>query len=66
MAEEVVEVVVSPDGKVSINVSGIPGMGCTTETQDLERLLGGNVVARELTSEAYQDTAAAQQDRLWQ
>jgi hypothetical protein len=36
-------------------------MDCLAETEDLGRLLGGNVESQELTSEAYQDT---EQDRL--
>lgn len=65
MAEEIVEVTISPDGKVEMHVNGVPGMACLTETEDLVRLLGGEVESQELTSEAYVDTDQEQQDRQW-
>jgi hypothetical protein len=65
MAEEIIEVTIHPDGKVEMKVSGIPGMDCVAETDDLAQLLGGQVEAQELTPEAYQDVEEQQQDRLW-
>jgi hypothetical protein len=65
MAEEIIEVTIRPDGKVEMTVNGIPGMDCVAETEDLARLLGGQVEAQELTPEAYQDAGQPQQDRQW-
>jgi Protein of unknown function (DUF2997) len=65
LAEEIVEVTISPDGKVEMHVNGVQGMACLTETEDLVRLLGGEVESQELTSEAYVDTDEEQQDRQW-
>jgi hypothetical protein len=66
MAEEIIEVTIRPDGKVEMQVTGVPGMDCLAQTQDLTRLLGGEVEAQELTAEAYQDADQQdQQDRLW-
>jgi hypothetical protein len=65
MAEEIIEVTIRPDGKVEMKVSGISGMDCVAETEELAQLLGGEVEAQELTAEAYQDTEQRQQDRLW-
>jgi hypothetical protein len=65
MAEEIIEVTIRPDGKVEMRVNGIPGMDCLAQTQDLARLLGGEVEAQELTAEAYQDVEQHQQGRLW-
>jgi hypothetical protein len=64
MAEEI-EVTIHPDGRVEMKVSGIPGMDCVAETDDLARLLGGQVEAQELTPEAYEDAEERRQDRLW-
>lgn len=64
MPEEIVEITVRPDGEVEMRVTGIPGLDCVTETEDLAQLLGGQAEARELTAEAYQDTGEQQQDRL--
>lgn len=65
MSEEIIEVTILPDGKVEMNVKGVPGMDCLQRTEELNRLLGGEVEAQELTAEAYQDTAEQEQDRLW-
>ncbi len=65
MAEEIIEVTIGPDGKVEIHVNGISGMDCLSETEDLLRLLGGEVESQELTGEAYQDVETQQQDRQW-
>ena len=64
MAEEIVEITVLPDGKVEMRVTGIAGLDCVAETEDLARLLGGETEARELTAEAYQDAGEHEQDRL--
>jgi hypothetical protein len=65
MAEEIIEVTIGPDGKVDMSVSGIAGMDCLSQTEDLVRLLGGEIESQELTAEAYQDLGQDQQDRLW-
>jgi hypothetical protein len=65
MAEEIIEVTIGPDGRVEMRVNGIAGMGCLTETEDLIRLLGGEIESQELTGEAYVEVEQEQQDRLW-
>jgi len=65
MAEETVEVTIGPDGRVQLSVTGVPGPGCVPQTEELVRLLGGEVEAQELTGEAYLDVETEQQDRLW-
>ena len=65
MGEEIIEVTIRPDGKVEMQVTGVPGMDCVERTEELTRLLGGEVEAQELTAEAYQDAQEHQQDRLW-
>jgi len=65
MAEEIIEVAIGPDGKVEIRVNGISGMDCLSETEDLLRLLGGEIESQDLTAEAYQDVETQQQDRQW-
>jgi DUF2997 family protein len=67
MAEEIIEVTIAPDGKVEMLVNGVAGMGCLAETEDLVRLLGGEVESQELTGEAYVEAEdeAERQDRLW-
>jgi len=65
MAEEIIDVTIGPDGKVGIHVNGISGMDCLSATEDLLRLLGGEIESQELTSEAFQDVGQEQQDRQW-
>lgn len=65
MAEEIIEITVSPDGKIEMQVSGIAGTDCIGETDELVQLLGGTVESQELTAEAYLDTEERQQDRQW-
>jgi hypothetical protein len=65
MADESIEITISPDGSVSALVNGIAGLGCLSETEDLVHLLGGEVEAQELTGEAYVDVEEEQQQRLW-
>ena len=67
MAEEIVEITVRPDGRVDMRVNGVPGMDCLERTEDLTLLLGGEVEAREMTAEAYEEAYQDehQQDRQW-
>nr|BFE60777.1 hypothetical protein GCM10020063_053030 [Dactylosporangium thailandense] len=69
MADEVVDVVIRPDGKVEMHVSGVDGMVCVEHTDQLVSLLGGDVEAQELTAEAYVQAEAEaeidRQNRLW-
>jgi hypothetical protein len=65
MAEEIIEVTIGPDGKVEMRVNGIAGMDCLSETEDLMRLLGGQIESQELTADAYLDVETEQQERQW-
>jgi hypothetical protein len=65
VADEEIEVSISPDGVVAMSVRGVGGMECLTRTEDLVHLLGGDIESRELTDEAYVDTEQDVQDRLW-
>jgi len=65
MAEEIIEITIGPDGKVEMHVNGLAGMDCLSETEDLVRLLGGEIESQALTAEAYADAGQEQRDRLW-
>lgn len=64
MPTEELEVVISPDGQVSIQARGFVGTSCLSATADLEAGLGGHVVEREMTAESQQRTKAEEQRRL--
>jgi hypothetical protein len=65
MADEVIEVSISPDGTVAMSVQGVAGMECLTQTEGLVELLGGDIESQELTDEAYAEVEQESQDRLW-
>lgn len=52
--EQIIEVVISPEGLVTIHVRGVAGMACTGLTAGLVVALGGEVLEQEFTLEAYQ------------
>lgn len=54
MQLEEIEVFIEPDGQVRIEVRGVKGTSCLDLTRDLEKALGGQVVEREMTPEAYE------------
>ena len=61
MGLEEVEVIIASDGTVTMQVRGIKGDACLTATHALEQALGGEVVAREMTAEAYERPETTQQ-----
>lgn len=59
-----IEVIVHPDGKVKLHVRGAPGAQCLDLTADLEKALGGQVLAREHTPEFDQSQPQSLGDSL--
>ncbi len=53
-SEKKIEITISPTGEVSFTVKGVKGKACLEETKFLENALGGEVTAREDTSEMYE------------
>lgn len=53
MKTQEVEVTISSDGKITLHVQGLDGMQCLALTKDLENALGGQIIERRLTSEAF-------------
>ena len=51
---EQIEVTIGPDGKVRVQTSGFSGDTCLEATQEIETLLGNQIIRREKTAEAYQ------------
>lgn len=50
-----IEVTIDKKGQVKLHVRGVKGQQCLDLTKDLEKVLGAQVVAREMTSEALED-----------
>ncbi len=51
---EQIDITILKDGKIKIRVDGVPGEKCLDSTKDLEKILGGNVIDREFTSDYYE------------
>ena len=62
MAEEIVDVVIHPDGRVEIKVQGVKGKTCTEITAEVEAALGG-AAERTLTTEYHQKADEKQKNK---
>jgi hypothetical protein len=58
MREKWIKISIDKKGKVSFTVEGVKGDACLAETKFLEDALGGQVVAREMTGEYYEEPEA--------
>ncbi len=54
MRKQDIEITISPTGEVTFTVKGVKGSSCLSETEFLEKALGGGVLDREKTSEYYE------------
>lgn len=59
-----IEVVIGADGRVEVDILGAKGPQCLTFTKEMEALLGGEIIRRELTPE-YDEQPAGQRDANW-
>ena len=59
MEIEEIQVEIMPDGTLQISVKGVKGNACLDITRDLEKALGGNVIAREMSAEALEPSSQA-------
>ena len=65
MGVEEIEVTIDASGAVKVHVRGISGADCLTATAELERVLGGDVIERSMTSEAYEQSVS-EETQNWQ
>ncbi len=61
-----IDLIIERDGQARMEVRGIKGQHCLDATKDLERALGGQVAAREMTAEAYDVAQSQAPETLWQ
>lgn len=54
------EVTITPDGKVSMQVKCVPGKACEEFSKFLEDALGGEVLDKQRTAEYYQEEEKGQ------
>ena len=62
MQIEEVDITIGKDGKVEISVRGVKGMACLDLTRALEEALGGEIIMREMSPDAY-ETSSNQPDQ---
>ncbi len=60
MADETIDIIIHPDGRVELQVCGVKGERCLEVTKAVEEVLGGKV-QRDFTSEMYESDE--EQDR---
>ncbi len=62
-----IEIFIEKDGQVRIEVRGVKGDFCLAATKDLEKALGGQIAARDMTAEMneprQEETPERQQER---
>ena len=58
------EVTITPDGKVSMQVKCMSGSSCEDFTKFLEDALGGEIIDRQRTAEFYQQEETANKEEL--
>lgn len=60
-----IEVIIEKDGQVRLHVRGVKGQGCLELTAALEQALGGQIEAREMTAEAYEEVGERLTEQQW-
>lgn len=59
-----IEIIISPDGQVQVQVRGVNGMQCLEITKEMEEALGGQIITRVMTPEALEgDQRGIDQDQ---
>ncbi|REJ91793.1 MAG: DUF2997 domain-containing protein [Planctomycetota bacterium] len=60
-----IDVFIDEKGEVRIEVRGVKGNSCLEITKDLEAALGGQIVNREMTPEALEESQQRTDDQQW-
>jgi hypothetical protein len=60
-----IEVIIEKNGQVRVQVRGVKGQGCLDLTAALEQALGGQIEAREMTAEAYEQVGERVREQQW-
>ena len=60
-----IDVFIDKNGQVRLEVRGVKGESCLDVTRELEKALGGEIAAREMTAEA-KETSEQALDQQWQ
>jgi hypothetical protein len=58
-----IDVLIEKDGRVRLEVRGMKGAACLAATKQLEKVLGSDIIHREMTPEAAETSAEEVPDR---
>ena len=61
---EQIEVTIGPDGKVRIQTSGFSGEDCFRVTEEMETMLGNQIILQERTAEAYENIVGRSAEKV--
>lgn len=61
---ETVKVVINADGQVTVEVDGAHGPVCLQLTDDIVKMLGGDIQSQQLTAEYYEEQAVSEELRV--
>jgi len=61
-----IEVIINPNGQVSMHLSGVKGESCLAITRQLEESLGGKILQRDKTAEFYETAQDPNSLQQWQ
>lgn len=64
MKLEQIEVIIDTNGKVKLQTSGYSGDECLAATEELEALLGNQILQRERTAESFERTTGKSAEKL--
>lgn len=63
VGEEEIVVTIDKDGNVSMKVTGVKGSSCDQLTEELVKMLGGEVIEYQPTDEYYETSEATSQNQ---
>ena len=64
MKIEEIEVTIGTDGKIQLHTSGFSGDACLDATEEIEALLGNQLVERERTAETYDRLSVTSAEKI--
>jgi hypothetical protein len=60
-----IDVYIDENGEVKVEIRGVKGMSCLDLTKDLEAVLGGEIINREMTIEAEETVQKEVKEQQW-
>jgi len=61
---EEIEITIRADGKIQLHTSGFSGDACLEATEEIEKLLGNQILQRERTGETYSTNSLKSAEKI--